>query len=91
MIPFPQPATPGQRLRRERRLRELTQAQLAQRLGRKASTVAHWEADHHRPSLQAALRLKQLLGIPLSVWEEEGQGNGAGRREPHTDPRREDR
>lgn len=77
MIPLSEPATPGQRLRRERRLRELTQAQLAEHLGRQPSTIAHWEADHHRPSLRAALRLKQVLGIPLSVWVEEGTQGGS--------------
>src|SRR5512143_2995657 len=48
-----------------RRVRDLTQAELARRVGCAAITIRKIEADALRPSQQIAERLAMALGIPL--------------------------
>ena len=52
-----------------RRLRfehgEMTQADLAERIGMTRQTVAAIEAGKYSPSLEAAFRIAQVFGAPL--------------------------
>lgn len=52
-----------------RRLRfehgEMTQAELAERIGMTRQTVAAIEAGKYSPSLEAAFRIAQVFGAPL--------------------------
>ena len=64
-----------------RRLRfdhgEMTQAELAERIGMTRQTVAAIEAGKHSPSLEAAFRIAEVFGAPLEQvfqW----QGTKAG-------------
>lgn len=60
-----------------RRLRfeagEMTQADLAERIGMTRQTVAAIEAGKYGPSLEAAFRIAQVFGVKLEEvfqWEE---------------------
>jgi WD40 repeat protein/transcriptional regulator with XRE-family HTH domain len=55
----------GTIVKEHRRLRDLTQAELARRVGCAAITIRKIEADALRPSQQIAERLAMALGIPL--------------------------
>ena len=52
-----------------RRLRfdhgEMTQAELAERIGMTRQTVAAIEAGKYSPSLEAAFRIAEVFGVPL--------------------------
>jgi len=52
-----------------RRLRfehgEMTQAELAERIGMTRQTIAAIEAGKYSPSLEAAFRIAQVFGAPL--------------------------
>ena len=52
-----------------RRLRfehgEMTQAELAERIGMTRQTVAAIEAGKYSPSLEAAFRIAQVFGVPV--------------------------
>ena len=52
-----------------RRLRfehgEMTQSELAERIGMTRQTVAAIEAGKYSPSLEAAFRIAQVFGVPL--------------------------
>jgi len=54
-----------------RRLRfehdEMTQADLARRIGMTRQTVAAIEAGKYSPSLEAAFRIAQVFGVPLEA------------------------
>lgn len=52
-------------VKQHRRVRDLTQAELARRVGCAAITIRKIEADALRPSQQIAERLAMALGIPL--------------------------
>ena len=59
-----------------RRLRfehgEMTQADLAQRIGMTRQTVAAIEQGKYSPSLEAAFRIAQVFGVPVTDvfrWE----------------------
>ena len=64
MAPVPPPI-----VNQIRRLRfeagEMTQADLAQRIGMTRQTVAAIEAGKYSPSLEAAFRIAQVFGVPL--------------------------
>jgi putative transcriptional regulator len=60
-----------------RRLRfehgEMTQAELAERIGMTRQTVAAIEAGKYSPSLEAAFRIAQVFGVALGeVFQWEG-------------------
>lgn len=60
-----------------RRLRfenqEMTQAELAERIGMTRQTVAAIEQGKYSPSLEAAFRIARVFGVPLeSVFQWEG-------------------
>lgn len=51
---------------------EMSQAQLGQRIGLTRQTVAAIEAGKYSPSLEAAFRIAQVFGVPLTEvfqWE----------------------
>ena len=54
-----------------RRLRfehgEMTQAQLAEKIGMTRQTVAAIEQGKYSPSLEAAFRIAQTFGVPLET------------------------
>jgi len=54
---------------RIRRLRfdndEMTQAELAEKIGMTRQTVAAIEAGKYSPSLEAAFRIAEVFGVPL--------------------------
>ena len=55
------PENLGQRIVAFRRVRGLTQKELARRLGMDPSTIASWERGDHRPTKRLAQRLNQRL------------------------------
>jgi transcriptional regulator with XRE-family HTH domain len=55
--------TLGQTLKRARRALDLTQRELALRVGVQSSHIAYLEADRRRPSLGLLSRLGQALGL----------------------------
>ena len=62
-----------------RRLRfehgEMTQSELAQRIGMTRQTVAAIEAAKYSPSLEAAFRIAQVFGVQLDeVFQWRGTG-----------------
>ena len=59
-----------------RRLRfehnEMTQAELAERIGMTRQTIAAIEQGKYSPSLEAAFRIAQVFGVPITDvfrWE----------------------
>ena len=66
-----------------RRLRfehnEMTQAELAERIGMTRQTVAAIEAGKYSPSLEAAFRIAQVFEVPLEqVFQWAGRGGTRG-------------
>ena len=64
-----------------RRLRfdhgEMTQAELAERIGMTRQTVAAIEAGKYSPSLEAAFRIAEVFGVPLEqVFQWKGMKAG---------------
>lgn len=55
----------GMRIFQLRESRGLTQADLTDRMGLCPQTVGHWESGRYIPSLVAAKRLADALGITL--------------------------
>ena len=58
------PQSPGQKIAAFRRLRGLTQKELARRLGVDPSTVASWERSEHRPSRHLASIIGRVTAPP---------------------------
>src|SRR5262245_28627757 len=59
----------GEWLRRARKAHDLTQAELAQRVGCAEGTIRNLEADALRPSKQLAARLTIQLGLAPDMQE----------------------
>ncbi len=58
---------------------EMTQAELAQRIGMTRQTVAAIEQGKYSPTLEAAFRIAEALGEPLEkVFQWKGDGVSAG-------------
>lgn len=68
-------ATFGDRLAGAREAAQLTQAQLAKRLGVKVKTVRQWEEDLSEPRANRIQMLSGLLNVSLS-WLLTGVGEG---------------
>jgi len=68
-------ATFGDRLAAARENLGLEQAQLARKLGVKASTIANWEDDRSEPRANRVTTLAGLLGVSIK-WLLSGQGDG---------------
>ena len=58
----------GNIVKEQRRLRDLNQAELGQRVGCAVITIRRIEAGTLRPSQQIAERLAMALGIALDEW-----------------------
>lgn len=68
-------ATFGDRMAAARERLGLTQAQLAQRLGVKAQTIAAWEQDRSEPRANRLQMLAGMLNVSM-VWLMTGAGEG---------------
>mgnify|MGYP006304906299 CR=1 FL=1 len=68
-------ATFGDRVAAAREALGLTQAQLARRLGVKASTVASWENDRSEPRANRLQMLAGIMGVSI-MWLLNGEGDG---------------
>ena len=69
-------STFGDRLARAREFSGMTQAQLARRLGVKATTIRNWEDDRSEPRANRLQMLSGLLNVSI-VWLMSGEGDGA--------------
>ena len=54
----------GDWLKERRRALDMTQEELAQRLGVALGTLRKWETEERRPSKELAARLAELLEVP---------------------------
>jgi len=77
-------ATFGDRMAAARDRLGLTQAQLAQRIGVKAQTIAAWEQDRAEPRANRLQMLAGMLNVPM-VWLMTGAGDGLAA--PDDEPR----
>lgn len=65
-------------LRRLRKNRGLTQAELARRVGVNQSLIAMIELGYYRPYPKIKKRIAEVLGVlPEDIWEEAGVGKEA--------------
>lgn len=69
-------ATFGDRLSLAREAQNLTQEQLASRLGLRASTLENWECDRSEPRANKLQMLAGFLNVSM-VWLLTGEGEGA--------------
>jgi len=77
-------ATFGDRMATARERLGLTQAQLAQRIGVKAQTIAAWEQDRAEPRANRLQMLAGMLNVSM-VWLMTGAGEGVAA--PGAEPR----
>jgi len=77
-------ATFGDRMATARERLGLSQAQLAQRIGVKAQTIAAWEQDRAEPRANRLQMLAGMLNVPM-VWLMTGAGDGLAA--PDDEPR----
>lgn len=68
-------STFGDRLARARDYARMDQAQLARRLGVKATTIRNWEADRSEPRANRLQMLSGLLNVSI-MWLMTGEGEG---------------
>jgi transcriptional regulator with XRE-family HTH domain len=78
----------GQYLRRLREAAGLSRAELARRAGVPASTLRGWEGDRGFPTLPAALRLAEALGVPVERFAEGVEDPAEDEPAPEEKPRR---
>ena len=70
-------ALSGERSRRCRHAAHLTQAEVAENMGIRRTTVLLWENGHHSPSLVVAQRVATVLGFRVDdLLEERGVASG---------------
>ena len=69
-------STFGDRLARARDHADMTQAELARRLGVKHVTIRNWESDRSEPRANRLQMLSGLLGVSI-IWLMTGEGEGA--------------
>ena len=67
----------GERIRRFRLERGLTQPQLAERVGVKKNAVSNWEAGRSRPDIDSVPALCAALGVSPADFFAEGEGLAA--------------
>jgi transcriptional regulator with XRE-family HTH domain len=73
------PSVFAKRLAELRKSRQLTQQELAQRLGLSLSTVAYYEATAKNPKLETVYKLAEFFGVrPASLIEEPNSGKKPG-------------
>ena len=63
--------TCGERIKREREKRHLSQENLAEQMEVSRQAVSKWEADQSRPTREKLERLSALFELPMEVWTEE--------------------
>lgn len=66
--------------RRTRRYQDLTQEQLAERIGVSRDALAGWEQGEHEPTLSNAIAWARALGLPLSKLLTDDEPEPAGER-----------
>lgn len=66
--------TTGQKIQALRKGRELTQEQLAARLGVSRQAVSRWELDETLPDTQNLLPLKEALGVSIDTLLDSTRG-----------------
>ncbi|MGZ2256936.1 helix-turn-helix domain-containing protein [Roseobacter sp. A03A-229] len=71
----PETATFGDRVAAAREMAEMTQAQLARRLGVRVSTLRAWENDLSEPRANRLSMMAGLLNVSM-MWLINGQGEG---------------
>ena len=71
----PETATFGDRVAAAREVAEMTQAQLARRLGVRVSTLRAWENDLSEPRANRLSMMAGLLNVSM-MWLINGQGEG---------------
>ncbi len=71
----PDTATFGDRVAAAREMAEMTQAQLARRLGVRVSTLRAWENDLSEPRANRLSMMAGLLNVSM-MWLINGQGEG---------------
>lgn len=71
----PDAATFGDRMAAAREAADMTQAQLARRLGVKKSTIASWEEDLAEPRANRLQMLAGMLNVSI-MWLITGEGQG---------------
>ncbi|WP_299963556.1 helix-turn-helix domain-containing protein [uncultured Roseobacter sp.] len=71
----PETATFGDRVAAARETAEMTQAQLARRLGVRVSTLRSWENDLSEPRANRLSMMAGLLNVSM-MWLMNGQGEG---------------
>jgi transcriptional regulator with XRE-family HTH domain len=71
----PDAATFGDRLAAAREAAQMTQAELARRLGVRLATLRSWEDDHSEPRANRLSMLAGLLNVSM-MWLINGQGEG---------------
>jgi predicted ATPase/transcriptional regulator with XRE-family HTH domain len=59
----------GEWLKRQRKVRGMTQEQFARQIGCATITLRKIEAEERRPSIQIVERLASILDVPASEWE----------------------
>ncbi|MDY3281841.1 helix-turn-helix transcriptional regulator [Dysosmobacter sp.] len=72
--------TCGERIRREREKRKMSQEDLAERMNVSRQAVGKWETDRSRPTREKLERLSALFLLPPEVWQEELPERAALRR-----------
>ena len=68
-------STFGDRLARAREYANMSQAQLARRLGVKVATIRNWEFDRSEPRANRLQMLSGLLNVSI-IWLMTGEGEG---------------
>lgn len=77
----PKATTFGDRVAGAREQAEMTQAELAKRLGVKVSTLVSWEEDVSDPRANKLSMMAGVLNVSLS-WLLTGEGDGPGKSSP---------
>ena len=60
--------TCGERIKREREKRHLSQENLAEQMEVSRQAVSKWEADQSRPTREKLERLSALFELPMEGW-----------------------
>lgn len=76
------PLTRGAALLRKKCVPELTQQDLASKVGVSQQAVSNWLSGYARPSRDAMAKLEDLLGIPMRAWTQEPEPENDGSEEP---------
>src|SRR6266498_3566581 len=58
----------GRRIAETRSRAELTQAELARKLGKPTNTISRWETATYRPTAKDLERLAKLFKVPISMF-----------------------